>query len=584
MSRLHTNLVGGQAQMRQQRRASMAILVALCITCPADAFFWRKGKSPNPRSSKAQRLTDAEQTQADALAEYAWAMQFALNGEIDTDRVVRHFLNAVRADPDSEFVLREMLLYVNRVRPLTQDAFIIAELSPIANRSPRSVGLNLLLANAMLHEGRTAQAWDVLLRLDRLQDSLNPRVLREMLVCLRQQRAYDRADHHIRSLGERARLDDFDFQNVVAMHYHAAANSRRVTTQRRQEFRLLATKHARQAEALSEQISSYGEAMGLASALLAGREVEKTVQLMQQLQQLGMARVGSNQVLAECLDVLDRHEEGLAVWQALAAERPFNAMFRYRSAQCLRQLDRHREALKAFKIANRLEPRPETSFVIAQLHLLLREPEAALLHAQAAPSSHLGTYMLRAHCHRLLDQTAEAVSSLRDAAVYADQNGLGDFLTVQYYLTLARLEFLQAGTPDSTVKALEGALRLEPANAEANNFLGYYLADRGEDLDRAASLIERALKQEPDNAAFLDSLAWVYFQLGRLQEARANIERAIAVQGDSADNVILDHAGDISMALGDIESAIERWERAIQMDHEQPDLLRKKVNDARQTQ
>jgi tetratricopeptide (TPR) repeat protein len=563
---------------------STAIIIAWSVIFPADAFFWRKGKTPKPRTSKAQRLTDAEETGADALAEYAWAVQLSLGRDSDVDLAVSHFLNAVRADPDADFVLRELLLYLNRVRPLTQDAFIIRELSPIAQKSPSSVGLNLLVANALLHEGRTGNAWIVLVKVDRLQDILNPRVLREMLVCLRQQRAYDRAQHFIETLGDRARADNLDFQQVVAMHYHAAANSRRVASKRREDFRKLATAHCLKAAALSDQITSYGDTMGLASALLAGRQVDKTIELLQALEEQGLEQIGSQQVLAECLDIVDRHDEALSIWQILAVKRPFNSMFHYRSGQNLRKIDRHREAIKAFKIANRLDPRPETAFVIAQLHLLLNEPDAALLHAKSAPPSHLGTYMLRSHCHRLLDQPAQAVQALKDAANFASKNSRADFLTVQYYLTLARLEFVREGTPAAIVKALEDALKLEPKNAEANNFLGYYLADRGEELERAANHIERALKQEPDNAAFLDSLAWVYFQMGRFQEANTNIERAIVAQGERPDNVILDHAGDISMALGEIDRAIAHWEHAIDMDHGEPDTVRKKVDDARKSE
>jgi tetratricopeptide (TPR) repeat protein len=583
-SRLTAKIWSEDKAQMSRRWMSMAIVLAWSIILPADAFFWRKGKNPKPRTSKAQRLTDAEKAEADALAEYAWATQLSFSGNSAVDVVMDHYLHAVRADPDSDFVLREMLLYLNRVRPLTQDAFIIGNLSPIAQKSPKSIGLNLLVANALLHEGRTADAWNVLLKLDRLQSELSPRVLRETLVCLRQQRAHDRAHHHIHALGERARPGNFDFQHVVAMHYHASANSRRVASKRRKDYRKLATAHSLKAAELSDQITGYGDAMGLASALLAGREVDKTIALMQALGELGLARIGSQQVLAECLDVVDRHEEALHIWRMLAVKRPFNSMFHYRSGQNFRRSDRNREALKSFKIANRLDPRPETSFVVAQLHLLLKEPDAALLHAKSAPPSHLGTYMLRSHCHRLLDQPEKAVSVLKDAAVYADENDRADFLTVQYYLTLARLEFVREGAPAVIVKALEGALSLEPTNAEANNFLGYYLADRGEELERAAGHVERALKQEPDNAAFLDSLAWVYFQMGRFREASNSIERAIAAQGESADNVILDHAGDISMALGDVDRAIAHWERAIEMDHEEPDTLRKKVNDARKIQ
>ena len=75
------------------------------------------------------------------------------------------------------------------------------------------------------------------------------------------------------------------------------------------------------------------------------------------------------------------------------------------------------------------------------------------------------------------------------------------------------------------MKAAEGTLRdlvtRDPEDANALNSLGYMLAERGERLDEAVQLVQRALKIEPDNPSFLDSLGWAYFQQGRLDQADA---------------------------------------------------------------
>ena len=64
-------------------------------------------------------------------------------------------------------------------------------------------------------------------------------------------------------------------------------------------------------------------------------------------------------------------------------------------------------------------------------------------------------------------------------------------------------------------------------NASALNYLGYLLAVRGEQLDEAIQLVQRALKEEPDNGAYLDSLGWAYFRRGNLDEAEKYLVAAV---------------------------------------------------------
>jgi len=80
------------------------------------------------------------------------------------------------------------------------------------------------------------------------------------------------------------------------------------------------------------------------------------------------------------------------------------------------------------------------------------------------------------------------------------------------------------------------------------------LADAGQRLDEAVGLLQRAVALEPDNGAFLDSLGWACFRLGRLDEAWDYMQRALAsLSADYPDEeraVILQHAGDVAVALG----------------------------------
>ena len=86
-------------------------------------------------------------------------------------------------------------------------------------------------------------------------------------------------------------------------------------------------------------------------------------------------------------------------------------------------------------------------------------------------------------------------------------------------------------------------LDVNPKNAQALNYYGYMLADRGMRLDEARDMIQRALDQEPLNGAYLDSLGWVYFKQNKLEDAEAALRKA--VEREPHDPTIRSHLGDV---------------------------------------
>jgi tetratricopeptide (TPR) repeat protein len=124
----------------------------------------------------------------------------------------------------------------------------------------------------------------------------------------------------------------------------------------------------------------------------------------------------------------------------------------------------------------------------------------------------------------------------------------------------------RVGQQATTEKVLTDVLNLEPDHAPAANDLGYSLAEGGRDLGRAEALARLAVRAEPANASFLDSLGWVLYKRGKLAEAREHLAKSAQAPGeDSADGpdpVVLDHLGDAIYRLGDAAAAGEQWGRA----------------------
>jgi tetratricopeptide (TPR) repeat protein len=106
------------------------------------------------------------------------------------------------------------------------------------------------------------------------------------------------------------------------------------------------------------------------------------------------------------------------------------------------------------------------------------------------------------------------------------------------------------------------ALRLDPDHAEALNYIAYFHAERGENLEEALRMAKRAAQIQPEGH-IIDTLGWVYFRLGRLEEARQELERAVELL--ASDPVVLEHLGDTYRALGLHAPARATYQRVLDL-------------------
>ncbi|MEC7237381.1 MAG: tetratricopeptide repeat protein, partial [Pseudomonadota bacterium] len=104
------------------------------------------------------------------------------------------------------------------------------------------------------------------------------------------------------------------------------------------------------------------------------------------------------------------------------------------------------------------------------------------------------------------------------------------------------------------------AIEIDPGDAYALNYLGYWWADEGRNLDQAIAMIERAVSHRPSSGFFVDSLGWVHYKLGDPQRAVGYLERATELE--PSDPEITGHLGDVYWALGREEEARFKWRLA----------------------
>lgn len=115
---------------------------------------------------------------------------------------------------------------------------------------------------------------------------------------------------------------------------------------------------------------------------------------------------------------------------------------------------------------------------------------------------------------------------------------------------------------DQAESELRKGLELAPDFAPLQNYLGYLLAERGQKLDEAVAMLKKAIKFDPQNPAYLDSLAWAYYKQGQYALAE-DLEHKAALRM-SNDPTLLDHLGEIDAKSGKLPQAVEEWQRSLE--------------------
>lgn len=164
---------------------------------------------------------------------------------------------------------------------------------------------------------------------------------------------------------------------------------------------------------------------------------------------------------------------------------------------------------------------------------------------------------------------AEALEALRAAVAIDDSNARYHFRMGVVYDKMNR--------PEDVIDAMQKSLAIAPEDAETLNYLGYTYAELGIALEEAEALIKKALRIKPDDGYITDSLAWVYYKMGRYQEALEWIVKAVHLVPD--DPTILEHMGDIHRGLADKEQALEAYRRSLELKTEGHDALREKIRE-----
>jgi tetratricopeptide (TPR) repeat protein len=284
---------------------------------------------------------------------------------------------------------------------------------------------------------------------------------------------------------------------------------------------------------------------------------------------LRLARLHGEGAPSKAEESLAYAEERLAAISLSPARR---ALVLNHIAELYEDLERKKDAVRVLMQATELEAPLASSFVrLAFLHVKddpNRAVEILLTARKRFPKSPFVLTSLGdvySHQKRFADaiqvyeQTKDILDNRTNEEPFTD-----DFYQHFYHNFGSAYE--RSGQHDKAEEVFHRCLRLFPETHEVLNYLAYMWAEKGIKLEKALEFVTRALKHEPRNGAYLDTLGWVYYQQAKYPQALEQIQKASTIIKD--DPVITDHLGDIFKALNDIEKAIMHWKRSFMLDPE----------------
>lgn len=141
---------------------------------------------------------------------------------------------------------------------------------------------------------------------------------------------------------------------------------------------------------------------------------------------------------------------------------------------------------------------------------------------------HILPHYLSALCAFEGQSFNEAEAHLRQCEKIGFSKG---YLEAEVYALLANVLF-ELGKYEEMASSYDHYLTLRPNDNGIKNNYAYFLALIGDRLNDALRMAKEAVDAEPNNGTFVDTYAWVLYQMGRKREALVQIEKAVQLMPD----------------------------------------------------
>lgn len=305
----------------------------------------------------------------------------------------------------------------------------------------------------------------------------------------------------------------------------------------------------------------------LGRAFAAQRRIDLAVYCFEQIEHHQPDNLLIKDVLVSLYNVADLPEKALADLEIIARKQPDNHVAALRLGEAYEAAGNLEQAEVQYRAACAMvPPQPEPYLGLAAL-MIQRNPDAVegillegLKKIPLNPSLNTFLGLLRIQGERFPEARA-AFHNAEQGLSQVPENLKPRFLPTYYFWYAIALE--RTGDFNQAEALFEKHLSLNPHNDTALNYLAYMWADRGVNLSKAFDYVKRALELDPDNPAYLDTLGWIHYRRGEINEAYTAIRRAAKRMPN--DPTIADHYGDILAGMKREKDAIRQWLRSLEL-------------------
>ena len=514
------------------------------------------------------RLSLSEEREYKSWASYIKAQLCRNDQSFGLKQYNQYLGEALSLSPDSEHLLEQWCLGRDLARQPERHA---ADLKPIWEEHPENVRLTMLYLDLLIQSGQDRQALETVLF------SLQRNDWRSGILTLRYV--------ELSQIGERSSLVEKNLRHALHMckekdltsaHVAAACYwrdscenektagqaegigrfKRFVSKLASSRYRRKSLWHAREAVAWPEDLEQMS-AFALSSVFGNFEQWKGQIDYLEQLKDANPSMADTVWYFMDYINAmreLDRTDELRETLEQVRFGRDWNHRVLEGAAEAYLQLKDYGRACEMFEMLSQQEPgNLRYRLMIAQISLIEGQSMKGL--AALAPLRGLPP----AGCElkaRLLAQHGEhekAYAEYMSLLKLTEDGKLRDQWTprASFYDGLV-MTCLGLDKKDEALKYVKTLYEQDPEDAHGCNFYGYLLADFDRELDLAEKLVGKALSQEPDNPAYLDSMAWIRYRQKRYGEALDEMCEVLENDGMSQDpeGEISEHMAAILKALG----------------------------------
>jgi tetratricopeptide (TPR) repeat protein len=323
-----------------------------------------------------------------------------------------------------------------------------------------------------------------------------------------------------------------------------------------------------------EEASQFDEAVGVYEDLLKSRNIKDSPLANDRERRFAISVLLE---IATLRQQAGKTEEALAAFDRLRVLLPdTDPTADIQKVEFLRSNGKRAEALQGVRAARQRFPEDGRLLRLEAQTLAetgRAEEALALLRPRLkGDASDFEEYLFMSNMLMSAGRGTEAVEAARKALSLASAEDPAQTTNALIMLSSAQE---RAGDNRGAEATLRQVLAKDSNNPTALNNLGYFLTEHDQQLEEARDMIERAVRAEPQNASFLDSLGWVNYKLGKLKEAERYLSDAARRNPTSA--TIQEHLGDLFQKLGQQVKAVASWRKALSLSAEAADTARIKA-------